>query len=1564
MALISWGDEEDQRKDLFGNPIKTVTSVQSGSWQPAPSGADAPAVMEDQPKVNNGIFDQPQPQSTPQTQDNYLVSDEKAQVDEQKRQRDIQIENARRQAAAQAAAARQAAFQEGQVETRDGQPIDVNEVKKDDGWKKYYDKAFEREKADLGFWGRLLDGGQASKRAETAARAKYSRELMRRGFDDNGNVVDQAAVDRVRKLNAYNSALAQDVSDRAAALVRMSGADKTNIGFWDKVKATINNEKTMSLYDALFGVNNGQKKEANDVGRFVGNLVQGIPTMPFIGAKEIQEGVSGRGTNYQTGMEEDLTGAQRFGRGASGALNVVTPFVGGSGKLLDSLSSKVLTNTATEAEKTLLKRMTSEILFPAIEQGAIGGAQAGSEYFGNGNTLLDENGDFDKKKLLEFTKQVGEAGGMGFAGGVVMGGAGMGINRLRNGRQPTIDAADLADIETRTTNAAEAEIANTRLADMEGTNLKSLEEGGLTPVREPVADGIAIPEDVTPINDGNIAFEPVNDPTPAFQRGYGDVVEPVTSKPNEQLAIEADIRKTQGLDPAEDLTPAFQRQAEDGGITPVTDVPEVQAPDVTPVADGVVRPIEPTPIEGENTPVLPPEQVRALEEARAGKSQAEEAVINQKIQEAQSAVPTTDSLPEAMAADAATPNTDMINRAISTLDEPKEYITQVASAISPDGQSPIKAEDMRETLDMYGDKGDAALKDRIVEKYNRLRQMVAEYNVPQTANRKAFAEGGIDATDATSTRARSALQTEMGLLQKDLAGDIRKLTAQVSGKERAKMIYDNLNSYRKSNMLLSAPSIERNVAQDIIGLMNDVVKNPKLMGKALTSFPAEYVRSLRKAARDWTVPPKSISELPKYIIGNAYESMMSLSGVEGAVSARTTGYRQVEARNMLEKLGQAVTKENIDKMSKLMGNEAELMAHTAAGVANFMTSNTQFKRASDAFNAYIESGDPLAKQRFLDNVARQSTVTEQIKQKLITGDSPLGKVAATALDFISPFVRTATNAVDTTITGTLNPFSKSAADYILKSNRSTGRNIAATLQNKAIDGAVIAGTVGLINSGVISYNNGEDASKPQGISIKVGENTYVPIRATHVELTIALVYAAMEIQKDIENGDVSKSNIGKYVDIIDGSLPYVDSVLQTNKAIGSAASDGNSGDNGYAAKAYGVNTIKSYVPAANNNLQPYVESKQGKSINAKSSYDKDFPAWVKNAVGQAYLPAFRAKLPDSRDAAGRVRTVDNQGVFINKTINDTNTREFNDRVTDLIKYGQKSKFGKNVQDMFNTYDTGKNNNFKSVQDAITFTDAVDGKPDNTKKLEKNSKLAGLSKQIRDGFFGESGSELLELDGQTLKSDASVPNKSGTKNSKLPISMQSIKNAIAQTDLPKDQSDKLYEISGQSTELYNQLKAKQITYEQYSAAKAALGAQEVEILSGSESYQKMQDLFNKLDESGFFNEDGLGSTRSGQTYLWNALNALLASKGATPAANYPDTGKGYTPWGRGGGRRGSGRGATNKPGDRGNKGIQWTPVGKRQMANVASAQYTPVKVKVKLGNVVKKDRSQNYSDRTF
>lgn len=1570
MALISWGDEDENKDDLMGiTPIKQVASVQSGAWQPAPSGADAPQMLgEDDDQQKPGIFDQQQNQ-----QENYLLSDEKAQVDAEKRQRDAEIAEARRQDAA-----RQAAAAEMNRQAEEEPEYDLGAAEKDTGWKKFYDKEFKREKDSLDFWGRLMDGGQAAKRAEVNARNKYNSELLLQAYDDDGNVLDPVAAAKAKVLSRYNSAVAQQNSERSRALGNAIGAfDKPGQdgGFWGRVKNAINAEKQMSIYDAIFGADDTTKFSGNDVGRFVGGLGQGIFTMPVIGGKEITESVRGRGTNYETGLEEDLNGLERGGRLVSGGLNVVTPFVGGSGKLLDSLTTKVLKDTATQAEKTLLKKLTGQVLMPALEQGGIGAAQAGAEYFGNGNTLVDENGEFDKEKLLQFAKETGTAGAMGFAGGATLSGAAMGVNRLRrgNGDLTPVTREELADMETRNTNSAEAQVSQNRAANSE-LDLEALERGEMTPVREPVADGVVTPEvpaeaapadsnvqfepqtavadgvpvDATPVSSANIDMaragdvtpdmlpaNPPTDNTPAYQRGYGksEDVTPVREKTNEELELEAGIRKDQGLDGGEDLTPAFQRRAEDGSITPVRE-------EVTPVGT---------------------EEVRALQESRAGKNQAEEAAINQELRAAEAATPAIKNLPDDVTPVDGAVNTEtgvpltrqqVAERLMPKLADNKDVKQQIADAVgmSKDVESPI-----RDILKEGGVKPKQA--ERVATRFEKLEKQLQEYNRLEEMNQKAYAENGTAGLDENVSRERSRTAREMGTTIRRLMQDIRRMEGSRDFKTRLINNVTDVIGTRNASVLSSAGLLERNMMQELTANLKLAVKNPVQMARSTFQNGNIIKDTARSELSHWGDLPswKRPVEIVKYVVGNTYRTGMipttALANTRrGAVRDELTKWAFQELE------GRKVSSKEAHKLAGAAGNEMEALVNTFTGVDNGMTNRGQAMDALKAWKEYIRTGDDGAKAEFLSKVEQHDSLADQMIAGLSKEDQVRARGLMALKNLIFPFVRTATNLAKNTVRQDLNPFARSLLDEIRVDQRSGGANTINLIKSKLVDYGIMSGAAALASSGAIVYNDGDEVDKPKGWSLKIGDNEYVPVRATSLELPIAMAGAAQAMASDIAEG--KPQDWKHYAGMITGSLPYIDQFNTTTGAVDSVMSGE---DGGYAAKNYAVNMGKSLVPFSNNGVQAWAAGKSGESLNAKSVYDDNLMTWFTNTVRKSYDPEFYNSLKDSRDNAGRVRTVDNQGVVSNKTINDAGTAEFNQRITDLVEYGKENGLGDGVKDMFNTYDTGKNNNFKSIQDAITFLDVEDGgSPDNAKKLEKNEKLSDLAQQIRDGFFGETGSELLTLDGQNLKSDASVPNTSGSKNSKLPMSMQSIKNAVAQTDLPKEDSDRLYELSNQSTELYNQLKAKSISYDQYAAAKAKLGQEEINILSNSESYQKMEALFDELDESGFFDADGLGSTKSGQTYLWNSLNALLGSKGATPAANYPDSGKGFTPWGNRGTGRSSNAGARNE----GMEGLRWSPVTKRQMAAVKGGQYTPVKVKVKLGNAIKKDKSQNYSDRTI
>lgn len=1927
MALLPWDSEDDNKDDLFQpQPIKKIASVQSSSWQPAASGADSAVATDDvtqsQPQ-QGGIFGQTSTrQPTQQSSTPYLVSQEKAQVDQAKRQRDAEIEqarieqeNARRRAEAAAAVAQR--FKEGQVRDQQGQKLDVGALKNDNGWKKYYAETFANEKNGMGFWDKLMDGGQASKRAEVIARNKYATELINRAYDDNGNTIDQGAADYARKVTAYNKALAEDNSTRSRALGEAIGAfDKpgqNSLFSWNRLKNAINAEKQMNIGSAVFGVDDTQKTDWRDVGRFGGSLVQGFGTMPVIGAKELYEAGVGRGTDAKTGLQKDLSMSERLGRGASGGLNVVTPFVGGSGKLLDDLTAKVMTNTATAAEKSLLKQAIKRTLLAATEQAGIGAVQSGAEYFSNGDSLLDENGNFDKQKLAEFAKQVGEGGAMSFAGGAILGGAGEGVRAIRQNRVPTLDAGELAALETNATNSGEAQVSANRAANADGAALQALENGDVTPVQAPVADGITTPD--APVTEGPTPVTPEIPTSQNIDLGSNKLDSNFWNPENAVAPADGVSQPTPTeVVPVRDA-PAID-QAVPADALPAADapVPGEVTPATKPVADGTVKPTEVAPVR--DTPTVPTEEVRALQDARAGKSQAEEAVINQRVQELTDEIPKTqeqiDAERQRQMLDDVISGRDEIQRrplddepAMSeggdafTLDEsrggketltwedpmrtvrndgadsyrqtsidnyervisdmqrsgssqrhingirqnletlksskpneaywinpstgkaelhpasellgsfskyigedvppivignaigegrvpvPKNYsranatymaklsrldyknknsvyhetmhhidhfirgyegknpkmlelrklrdeipvsemrafklgddraenkaeyvahamdslldgrikagqlgkatmryikkfFSSVKEALSSghvynrshdgvkiadyvkkldavihDGEAPNQQplskkeltpttknlptvmqpkskgevtpfkpqskgkgdvtpvkpkkttsewakrvysqtdlhKDMKRRLAAaLGKEKDAELpidellsgtkvsdKDKvaITERYNTLEELSKEFNKLMQGNRKLFEADtpeairqGISQLDEVASRRANKLIDAYGRAERDLNGYIRKVQGRRSLAHRGVNALQNVTGARNASLLSSVGGIERNTTQELGANILDAVMHPVKYVKGVPQLVPEVVRAYKRAFREFSVKPKTLSESLPYAIGNMYRVLMA--PVTGQANFRKGIMRETLAESLLRAEGLDPSRAEIKKFAGSMGADSEVVANNLAGIMNGMTSHTNGLKVMQDYQKFIHTGSAEAKDAFMRNAERSSNLAAKLSRVGAESDDPKVRAAASLMNIVMPFVTTASNMAKTAVTYNFNPMARSVPDEVLKAVRSNPANTLSLLKANAVKGGVLASVYGLYAAGVVQYNNGDEVDKPKGISIDLGNGEFFPVRGTPIEVPIAAVVTAAMLSDDIADNKVKDWRY--YAGILGNSLPYVDStnniaaatISGLDAAFNSNADQGT-GDKGYAAKSYGINMASSFVPYSNNGINAGVNAWQGKSTNAKSVYDKDTSKWFGNKMVNSYgdvLPFVPSKntLKDSRDAAGRVRTVDQQGGFrIQKGINDELTKTHNDTIDTLVKYGRENGLGKSTQEMFNTYDTGKNNNFKSIQDTITFLDS-NGNPDPAKKLENNEKLADLATQIRDGFYGESGMELLTLDGKELKSDASAPlSKSGNKNTKLPISMQSIKNAIAATDLPKDQNEMLnVTLAAQSSELWDRFKnQKSISYEQYASEKAKIEQQQAEILSNSKNYQKMTALMNKLDEQGFFKAGGLGSTKAGQTYLWNSLNALLGSKGATPAATYPDGNKSFTPWGN----RGTGR--TSKSGGNleGGKGVQFSPVTARQLAKVESAKFTPFKVKVKLGNEIKRDRSQNYSDRSF
>lgn len=1464
MALINWDDEEQKKKDaLFG--VTPIKSVQSGAWQPAPSGADTSVATNDvtASKVNGGIFDQNQ--VTP-VQENYLLSDEKAQVDEQKRQRDAQIAEARRQDVA-----RQQASDALAAEQAAQQTSEVASTPKYSGGKK---------KNEGGFTGLLKDIGAG----------------IQQGIGGVGDVAIQTG----------------------AVVGSVGKKDQALVDYMDKV------QKVRDWLHAGKDINGNNLVGTRDVEQQANNIASGNGS--------VRDWASVGGKGLQVGLD-----ATMFMNPAAIAKNAVKP-------------------VATQGVKFIPRVMASPVVRTAGRDAA---------FFGGGQGVATTAQQYGQ------TGDMGEAlkaGGRDAAiGGVLQGtldlagrGVGTAVGRSARAlrpadRMPVVDTkpseSGLFTLDTVSDDgllqwrnqvaqkAAEGDVwSKNTLPQIEAEM-----ERRATSISQPVDNSIG---DIAPVNDGNISFEtpdtaraiPEPAVTPADITSQVTPVADGTVMPTEVAPVQAPTidAPTVNVKPVVDTT-----------------VPKVTEP--TPVADGIVRPSENVPITDANTPVVPTEQVRQLQEARAGASQADEAVINQKLKEAEAATPVADSVPQMdTPSDGKLTPKQVVERFAPKLASSKDVKKQIATAagVEKDAASPID--------DILRD-GNVKPKqaERLSTQFKAFDKQLREYNRLDEINQKGYAEKGVDGVSEDISKQNRRAGRELGIITRRLMQEIKRL--EISGDRKAQFVSELVDAIgtRNASILSSAGLLERNIFQEITANTKLAIKNPIKMAKS-TFGQGNILKDTAKAELShWGDTPRSAAEVVKYVVGNVYRTAMIPT--TALANTRRGAIRQELTRWAFKELeGRELSSAEAKKLSGIAGNEMEALVNTSIGIDNGMSNRGQAEKALEAWKEYIRTGDDGAKAEYLKRVETHSSLADQMIAGISKADSTKARALSAMKNLIFPFVRTATNLMKTTVKQDLNPFAKSFLDEIRADQRGGTANVINLIKSKLVDYGIMGGAAALASAGIVVYNDGDNVDKPRGWSVKVGDNEYVPVRATSLELPIAIAGTGQAMWSDIASGKVRDASY--YAGMVTGSLPYIDQFNTTTGAVDSAMSGE---DGGYAAKSYAVNTTKSFVPFSNNSVQPYVAGKKGESLNAKTVYDKDSTwQWFKNSVQKSYDPDFYNGLKDSRDNAGRVRTVDNQGVVSNKTMNDAGTAEFNDRITDLVDYGREAGLGENTQEMFNTYDTGKNNNFKSIQDTITFLDVEekDGKktPDAAKKLEKNGKLSGLSAQIREGFFGDTGDELLTLDGKELYSDVSVPNKDGTKNSKLPMNMQSIKNAIAQVDLPEADRDAMYAISQKNDALYMQFKAKSLTYDQYSAAKAENNKTYVDILSGSENYKKMLSLFDELDQTGFFEEDGLGATKSGQTYLWNSLNALLGSKGATPAANYPDDSKGFTPWGSGG----TGRSSTNKPGDRGNRGIQWTPVGKRSMANVTSGKYTPVSIKVKLGNEVKKNKTQNYAVKTF
>ena len=357
----------------------------------------------------------------------------KRQEEEQRR---IQEQQVQQRAAAQAAAIAQQKQAQQKAQQQQQQKAAAN----DEGWKKYYDEEKQkvRDQAFKSDWGGstlqdIFNAGWDKRLAETNARNRYASELLRRAYDEEGNVLDQNAADQVKGVTAQNSRVAKQYADYEHAKGKAIGATYDSDYKDNRFYATLNAIRGMDVGNAMVG---GAEGTGADIVKFALNLVPGMLTAPIQGGGNIAEAISGKGLDTQTGEHKELTGLERAGRGLSGAIDAAGVFFGGSKDFLESVGKSLFKKGATEATKQAVKQTSKQVikgyLKAMLEEGAEEAVQQAFEFFGDGGTLVTEDGEFDAESFKQLLAESAQAGALGAAGGGLFHAGGQGIDAVRN----------------------------------------------------------------------------------------------------------------------------------------------------------------------------------------------------------------------------------------------------------------------------------------------------------------------------------------------------------------------------------------------------------------------------------------------------------------------------------------------------------------------------------------------------------------------------------------------------------------------------------------------------------------------------------------------------------------------------------------------------------------------------------------------------------------------------------------------------------------------------------------------------------------------------------------------------------------------------------------------------------------------------------------------------------------------------------------------------------------------------------------------------------------------------
>lgn len=307
-------------------------------------------------------------------------------------------------------------------------PKPMQPVNNENSWKRYYEEERQKVRNDafkndgFGSWTQdVFNAGWDRRLAEQRAKDRYANELIRKAWDDNGNVVDSNAVEQARKAVDDSVNTSRQYGEQERAKSRALGASYDSDYKDNPFLATFNAVRNMDVGNAIFGDDDPEKADLSDVGRFIANLLPGMASAPITGMINATEAVAGKGLDKETGNLKKLDNAERTGRALSGAIDLAGPFIGGSGKLLSSVGKTIFNKGASELTKQAIKGTTKDVikgyLNSMLQEGAEEGIQQAFEFFGDGGKLITKDGEFDADSFKQMLAESGQAAALGAVGG-------------------------------------------------------------------------------------------------------------------------------------------------------------------------------------------------------------------------------------------------------------------------------------------------------------------------------------------------------------------------------------------------------------------------------------------------------------------------------------------------------------------------------------------------------------------------------------------------------------------------------------------------------------------------------------------------------------------------------------------------------------------------------------------------------------------------------------------------------------------------------------------------------------------------------------------------------------------------------------------------------------------------------------------------------------------------------------------------------------------------------------------------------------------------------------------